>query len=87
MTTSEMEKVEMRGSQAVVYLSLTLLSGVSCAGRSQCCASISVTSSAVGENYQSHQLGVYSLKENLTVHGRPVYKQVSGDQYFYYWVG
>ena len=61
---------------------LTLLGGVS----SQCCPSISVTSSSVGEEYQAVQLGLYTIKDNLTVNGRPVYKQVRGDQYFYYWV-
>ena len=68
---------------SVVLVCLTLLGGVS----SQCCPSISVTSTSVGEEYQGGQLGIYAIKDNLTVNGRPVYKQVRGDQYFYYWVG
>ena len=67
---------------SVVLVWFTLLGGVS----SQCCPSISVTSTSVGEEYQEGQLGIYTIKDNLTVNGRPVYKQVRGDQYFYYWV-
>ena len=72
--------------QAVVILVLvTLICEVS-SQSSQCCPSISVTSTSVGEEYQAVQLGVYTIKDNLTVNGRPVYKQIRGDQYFYYWV-
>ena len=72
--------------QAVVILVLvTLICEVS-SQPSQCCPSISVTSTSVGEEYQAVQLGVYTIKDNLTVNGRPVYKQIRGDQYFYYWV-
>ena len=86
--SSSSEKVEMRRRQSqpsVVLVWCTLLGGVS-SQPSQCCPSISVTSSSVGEEYQAVQLGLYSIKDNLTVNGRPVYKQVRGDQYFYYWV-
>ena len=82
------EKVEMRRrqhQQAVGFVWLNLICGYSCQP-SQCCPAISVSSTSVGEEYQAAQLGVYTIKDNLTVNGRPVYKQVSGDQYFYYWV-
>ena len=73
-------------SSVVGLFWLTVICIVRCQTRGKCCDSISVTSSSVGESYQSNQLGIYSIKEDLTVNGRPVYKQVGGDQYFYYWV-
>ena len=88
-SSSSSEKVEMKRRQqhlyAVVLVLLVLMCGVICQHR-QCCPSISVSSTSVGEEYQAVQLGIYTIKDNLTVNERPVYKQVRGDQYFYYWV-
>ena len=60
----------------------TLLSRV----LSECCESVAISSSSVGRNFQEHQLGIYTIRDELKVNDRPVYKQEKGDQYLYYWV-
>ena len=75
----------MKIIQTFVFATIAWIYSVEGQSR-KCCAEISVTSNSVGGDYQAHQLGIYTMKENLTVNGRPVYKQVGGDQYIYYWV-
>ena len=53
---------------------------------SECCESVAISSSSVGRNFQEHQLGIYTIRDELKVNDRPVYKQEKGDQYLYYWV-
>ena len=78
-----MFRMRRQGCPYKLFILITQLRSVF----SDCCDSIAISSTAVGLDYQEHQLGVYTKVFNLTVNNRPVYKQNKGDQYAYYWVG
>ena len=52
----------------------------------ECCNDIAISSSSTASSYQKNQIGIYSLKPDLRVNDRPVYKQNKGNLYVYYWV-
>ena len=54
--------------------------------KSECCRDIAISSSSTASSYQKNQIGIYSMKEDLRVNDRPVYKQNKGNLYVYYWV-
>ena len=52
----------------------------------ECCNDIAISSSSTASSYQENQIGIYSMKRDLRVNDRPVYKQNKGNLYVYYWV-
>lgn len=54
--------------------------------KSECCNDIAISSSSTASSYQENQIGIYSIKPDLRVNDRPVYKQNKGNLYVYYWV-
>ena len=54
--------------------------------KSECCHDIAISSSSTASSYQENQIGIYSIKPDLRVNDRPVYKQNKGNLFVYYWV-
>ena len=54
-------------------------------GLDKCCDELLVSSSGPAEEYQADRLGVYKQLQNSELNGKPLYRKVDGDDYFYFW--
>ena len=74
------------GGETFIPVLWLVISQVQSLAPNDCCQSVAISSSAVGKDFQEHQLGIYSIKPGLIVNDRPVYKQHRGRHYLYYWI-
>ena len=51
-----------------------------------CCDEVLLTSSGPGEEYQNDRLGVYKAIPGKKFNDKPLYKQVDGDDFIYFWI-